>query len=250
LLPANPTDPNAANVRITQFHGDALAGTTGPLGLYNVQNASFITNATTTWTGQYWAMTFPVTGFSGFFIHTGATPLVIDLKDISAINVGSRNRVDWSTANEKNGDKFELERSPDGENFSKLAGINAKGTENTYSYWDENPFEGINYYRLKLVHTSGSTSYSRVVSANVKGTGTFSVAAYPNPISDILTVKSIGSAGTNATILITDVAGKVLKTLVVTGTNTQINMAGLAQGVYFVKYSDSKQSQTIKVNKQ
>jgi hypothetical protein len=250
LLPANPTDPNAANVRITQFHGNALAGTTGPLGLYDVQNASFINNATTIWTGQYWAMTFPVTGFSGFFIHTGATPLVIDLKDISAVNVGSRNRIDWSTVKEEYGDRFELERSADGENFSKLAAISAKGAASSYSYWDEIPFHGVNYYRLKLVHASGSSSYSKVVSATLRGTGTFSVEAFPNPVSGVLSVRVFGSTGSNAVVIITDVTGKVIKTVTVTDDKAEISMAGLAQSVYFVKYSDSKQSQTIKVNKQ
>jgi hypothetical protein len=250
LLPTSPTSPNVANVRITQFHGNALAGNSGPLGLYNAQSSSFITNVTTTWTGQYWAMTFPVTGFSGFFIHTGATPLVIDLRDISAVNVSSRNRIDWSTTNEKAGDRFELERSADGENFSKLATINAKGVASSYSYWDESPFGGTSYYRLKLVHTSGTTSYSKVVSATVRGAAVFSLEAYPNPASDILTVKATGSTGTNATIMITDLTGKVLKTLIVTDNKTQINIAGLAEGVYFVKYSDSIRSQTIKLNKQ
>jgi hypothetical protein len=253
LLPTGPADVTGmSHIVITQFHGNALAGTTGPLGLYDANNTSFITNSniTVAWTGQYWAMTFPVTGFSGFFIHTGATPLVIDLKDISAVNVGSRNRIDWSTADEKKGDVFELERSDDGEHFSKLSRISAKGTASSYSYWDEIPFNGVNYYRLKLVHASASSSYSKVVSATVRGTGTFSVEAYPNPVSGVLSVRVLGSTGSNAIVMITDVTGKVIKTETVTDGKAQINMAGLAQGVYFVKYSDSKQSQTIKVNKQ
>jgi hypothetical protein len=212
--------------------------------------ASLLVSVTTTWTGQYWAMTIPVTGFSGFFIHTGSVPLVIDLKDISAVNVGNRNRVDWSTASEKTGDVFVLERSADGETFSRLASINAKGAANIYSYWDENPISGVNYYRLKMSHTSGSTSYSKIVSATVKGMGAFTVEAYPNPVSDMLTVKVFGAPGNNASVNLTDVTGKLIKTVVIADNQAEINMTGLAQGVYLIKYSDSKQSRTIKVNKQ
>jgi hypothetical protein len=252
LLPTGPLDVTGiSNIRITQFHGNASAGTTGPLGLYDATNASFITNSiiTTTWTGQYWSMTFPVTGFSGFFIHSGASPLTLDLSDISAINAGNRNRIDWSTSNEQKGDKFELERSGDGERFSKLAGINAKGSASTYSYWDEMPLGGVNYYRLKLIHTDGSSSYSKVVTATVRGTGAFLVEAYPNPVSHKLTVKVSGATGSSANVILTDVTGKTITTVTVTDDKAEINMSGLANGVYFVKYSDSKQSHTIKVNK-
>lgn len=250
LLPTTPASPNVANVKITQYHGNALAGTSGPLGMYNAQNSSFITNVTTTWTGQYWAMTFPVTGFSGFFIHTGATPLVVDLRDISAVNVGSRNRIDWSTVSEEKGDIFELERSANGENFSKLAVISAKGSPSTYSYWDETPIGGPNYYRLKLVHTSGTASYSKVVAAIVRRPSAFSVEAYPNPVSDKLTLKAYGSAGSNATATIADITGKVVMVLSMMNNEAIIDMSGIARGMYLIKYNDTVHSQTLKINKQ
>ncbi|RYZ55556.1 MAG: hypothetical protein EOP49_02605, partial [Sphingobacteriales bacterium] len=115
LLPANPSDPAVSNIAITQYHGNTAAGTTGPLGLYDATQAELIPagSITKTWNGQYWAMTFPVTGFSGFFIHTGAGPLKLDLRSITAVNAGNRNRVDWTTAKEEAGDRFVVERSAD-----------------------------------------------------------------------------------------------------------------------------------------
>ena len=252
LLPTGPTDPNISNIVITQFHGSALAASTGPLGLYDAQNSTFITNnnITVAWTGNYWTMTFPVTGFSGFFIHSGSTPLLIDLAEISAVNVGKRNRVDWSTASEQRGDVFELQRSGDGDNFTKLTEINAKGEASSYSYWDENPISGVNHYRLKMFDATGKFSYSKVVTATLRVNGGFVVEAYPNPVSDVLTVHIYGATGNNATVTIADVTGKVIRMVSVEDNKAQISMNGLAQGVYLVKYADSKQSQTIKVNKQ
>jgi hypothetical protein len=253
LLPTGPADiVGISNIVVTQYHGAASAGTAGPYGLYSNANVQLIPNSaiTASSNGTYWTITFPVTGFSGFFIHTGSNPLVIDLKTISAKNFGSRNRVDWSTASEGAGDKFAVERSSDGRNFTQMGIVAAKGQASTYSYWDENPYEGISYYRVKMINQSGSVFYSSVVTATMKTGGSFNVEAYPNPVTNTLTVKLIGRPGANAAIIITDVTGKTLKTIPVTGSSTAIDMSGFAQGVYLAKYYDAVHSQTIKVTKE
>jgi hypothetical protein len=253
LLPTGPLDVTGmANIRITQFHGAALAGTTGPIGLYDATNASFITspNITTTWNGQYWSMTFPVTGFSGFFIHSGNSPLEIDLRDISASNIGSRNRVDWSTASETKGDLFEVQRSVDGKDFTMLGTVDANGQPSVYSYWDNAPVSGINYYRLRMKDAAGRFTYSKVVTATVKGQASFTVEAYPNPAHDMVNVSVYGDMGNNATVTITDLSGKVLQQVSMSGNTAGIQLNGLASGIYLIKYTDDKQSQTLRVTKQ
>jgi len=176
-------------------------------------------------------------------------PLAIKLKDISAINQGSKNRVDWSTEAELKSDKFDLERSVDGRNYTKLATINAKGEASNYSYVDASPATGVNYYRLKLVDAAGTTVTSKVVTATVKN-GAFTVEAYPNPVSHVLTVKVYGATNQNAVINVTDITGKVLKVVNVVNAEAKVDMSGLANGIYLVKYTDNQNSQTIRVNKQ
>ena len=56
--------------------------------------------------------------------------------------------------------------------------------------------------------------------------------------------------GNDPQILLTDVTGKTIRKIDITGAEIHIDMNGLAQGVYLVKYSDDSQSQTIRVNKQ
>jgi hypothetical protein len=250
LLPTSPTDIGGMNnIVITQFHGNAAAGTTGPGGLYNASIASFIPNSSITRSsnGTYWSLTFPVTGFSGFFVHTGATPLAVDLKSFTARNFGKKNRIDWTTAHELPGDTYELERASDAINFSRLAGISGKGEATSYSYWDEDPLNGINYYRLKMVSASGKFTYSPIVNAFVKDG--FSVVAFPNPVTDVFTIKTFGTTSPNAAVTITDVNGKVLKMLNIDGGNAAINMEGLASGIYLLNYSDDTHRQTIKITK-
>jgi hypothetical protein len=237
---------------VTQYHGAASAGTAGPYGLYSGANVQLIPNSaiTATSNGTYWTVTFPVTGFSGFFIHTGSTPLLIDLKTISAKNVGSKNRVDWSTASEAAGDMFAIERSADGRSFTQMETVAAKGQASTYSYWDENPYQGTSYYRVKMINKSGSVLYSSIVSATMKAAGSFNVEAYPNPVTDVLTVRLMGTPAANAVIVIADVTGKTVRTVALMGSSTEIDMSGLAQGMYLIKYSDAVHSQMIKVSKQ
>jgi hypothetical protein len=247
LTALQAVDPLAllANLNVTRQSGTVcLANYTPASGT----NTALMQNGNGTVNGVNW-ITATTPGFSNFYIMSGATPLVIKLGNIAATNVGSRNRVDWNTESELNGDKFDVERSADGRNFTYMGTVNAKGQASAYSYWDETPVTGVNYYRLKMMDAAGNAAYSKVVTANVKG-GTFTVEAYPNPVSEVLTVKVFGTVGSNGTVSISDATGKVVKVIAVAGNETRIEMGGLAQGMYLVKYSDDNHSQTIKVNKQ
>jgi len=237
------SDPNIPNIRITKYAGSPFVGG---------GNALLINPSAVVWNSamNWWEITFPVTSFSSFYIHTGTIgPLAIDIEQISAVNVGNRNRVDWTTANETNADKFEVERSLDGESFEYIGTVKASGEPSTYSFWDELPFDGLNYYRLKMIDQSGKFSYSSTVNAFVKTNSTFVVQAYPNPVSEKLTVKVNGKISDNAYIILTDMAGKIILQQEVKEAETVIDMNRVAQGVYFMKYIDDKHSQTIKVNR-
>ncbi len=195
-------------------------------------------------------------GFSAFYndillddIHLESfNPLSVKLEDIKATNVGSRNRIDWFTGNEEPGDLFEVERSVDGRSFTYLATIRAKGEAATYTYWDESPVTGKNFYRLRMAEGSGNSIYSKVVEAVVPYGG-FAVEVFPNPASDQLTVKAYGATDKNATVTITDATGKVLKVVSMDNGMVQIDLTGMAQGMYLIRYTDNTHSRTIKVNK-
>jgi hypothetical protein len=189
----------------------------------------------------------PTPGFSSFFIHAGNGPLDISLSAISATNVGRKNRIDWMTATEAKGDRFVVERSADGRLFSPIGEVSAKGSVSEYSFWDESPFNGINYYRLRLTEASGQYSYSSVVTAVVKGGTGFALEAYPNPTSGQVTVKTIGERTGHATISVTDLIGKVLYQQAIDSEETSINLQSFPAGVYLVRYEDDLRRKSIKV---
>jgi len=185
-----------------------------------------------------------------FTIQAVGTPLAIKLESIKAVNVGSRNRVDWITASEDVGDRFELERSADGKNFTVLSTIDAKGLASSYSYWDEQPFSGVNYYRLKMADPRGNTSYSQVVTATMNVTGVFAVEAFPNPVTDVLTVRVHGTSASDGSASLYDATGKLVRTVNLTNNEATINMTGLSSGVYLLNYSDSNHRKSTRITKQ
>jgi len=184
-----------------------------------------------------------------FTIQATGTPLAIKLANITATNVGSHNRINWATEDEAKGDMFELERSVDGRNFTTIATLAAKGQPSNYTYIDEDPITGVNYYRLKLKDVAGNTEYSQTVQATVKG-GKFLVQVYPNPVSDVLTIEVYGTDAATGTVTISDVTGKVVKVLNMEDGVATVDMKGMAQGMYLVRYADDNHTQVIKVNKQ
>src|SRR5690606_21926415 len=225
---------NTANFVSAKYAGSAWANQTVSTPL---ATSIVITNLGTGLDGQY-----QVAEFSLF-------PLAIKMKEITAANVDARNRIDWTTATEAKGDVFELQRSADGERFEYIEAINAKGTSASYTYWDEQPIQGMNYYRLKIIDPAGNHSYSAVVKALVKSSGLVVVDAYPNPVKDVLTVKAYGNTG-NAHLTITDISGKLVRSITMYGDKTEIDISALGQGMYLVKYADQNHTETIKINKQ
>lgn len=88
----------------------------------------------------------------------------------------------WATASELNFDKFFIERSFDGKEFSEIGWIKGSGTSSMrrdYSFEDTAPIIGRSYYRLKAVDYDRTFEYFGVDVSNYIGTK--SVILYPNP---------------------------------------------------------------------
>ena len=184
-----------------------------------------------------------------FVLNLNVQPLAIKLVSIDATNIEHRNHIVWTTGNEDKGDYFILEHSVDGRNFNSLATIPAKGEASVYSYWDNTPANGINYYRLKMVDAAGASNYSKVVAVTVKTDNRINISLYPNPVSDKLHIQFNDGLTHDGKIEITDVVGKVLKQVAISG-NAVIGMSDLATGHYLVKYTEKEFKKTIKIMKQ
>ena len=109
-------------------------------------------------------------------------PLAIELNDFNAAAQKDKVKITWSTASENNNDYFSIERSTDAVSWSTVKTI--KGAINSsalisYESFDENPFAGTNYYRLKQTDLDSKFTYS--ASRVVKFTIGDNIYAYPIP---------------------------------------------------------------------
>ena len=88
--------------------------------------------------------------------------------------------VTWKVEQEQQLSHYEVERSADGVQFTKLATVSATNASE-YTQLDAQPLSADNYYRLKAVSQSGAVQYSRIVKvAPLQLISTMTV--YPNPV--------------------------------------------------------------------
>lgn len=85
--------------------------------------------------------------------------LPIELVNFTGISEDGRNRLNWSTATEKNNHFFTVERSTDGSLWTDVATVYSTGNSNsvkTYEAFDNDPENKINYYRLRQTDLDGT----------------------------------------------------------------------------------------------
>ncbi|WP_207493277.1 choice-of-anchor I family protein [Aridibaculum aurantiacum] len=182
------------------------------------------------------------------FYNINTPVLNIALAGISASNNGSYNKINWNTHSEATGDRFELQRSTDGNSFRSIANINANGTPSAYVYKDESPAIGVNYYRLQLHHVDGTSTYSRVVTATTGVANKALVKVFPNPVTDKLVVRVDASQTGAGQVRISNLAGVVVLAKTI-NQQVEIDMQELPAGIYTVTYSNNSYHEAIQVVK-
>jgi parallel beta-helix repeat protein len=137
-----------------------------------------------------------------------------------------RNVLSWTTASEINVQNFEIQRMTKENVFETIGTKKAQNQAFSYTFNDNSPLNGINYYRLRTNDLDGSTSFSNTISLNihVKSKG---IKVYPNPTFDVLNIDNADGKK----IEIVNTLGQVI----LTSNQAQVNVQHLNSGVYFVK---------------
>ena len=237
-LPIDATDAanNKANLRITQQHGTSSTGAPGSFTGWNTANGpanKLITPTSVTWNSAVsrWEIAFPVTGFSGFFAHTGSSsPLPVKLVTFAAKANGQRNRLDWQTAVEDAGSTFTIERSSNGSDFSAIYTITGRGSNSNYTAYDDAPLTTSNYYRLKITDAGSTFTYSNIVSLRASA-GDGEVLVAPVPAHDALSITIRNSALYGQVATISDLQGQSVLQFAITETN-KVDITSLSPGIY------------------
>ena len=191
------------------------------------------------------------------FTNTEITTVVADIFPLKLLSFtakkdGKANLLQWTSVNEVYVDRFEVERSSNGREFSKLGTVKAGNF--SYSFADNNPLKATNYYRLKMMDKDGKFEYSPVRMVN--NSGSLNVTVYPNPANDNLQVLIDSDKKTNLQWKILSSDGKFVLSnsfIVNKGSNLRsINLKALLKGSYFLKMASAtgdKEKQVVKFEK-
>lgn len=128
------------------------------------------------------------------------------------------NYLNWATESEQNSSVFNIQRSVDGINFETIGSVTAQGNSSTthhYSFDDEHPFKGINYYRLALVDLDGKVTYSKTIQLVIPDDN-LGYSFYPNPTYDVVNYQYEATEKEPLEIEVIDVYGRTLSKTTVT----------------------------------
>ncbi len=231
--------------------------------------AFLIVDGVTVWTydgpdnrNMYWAGSGDMqvgvgidgTGFNNTFMdnliigNVIDSPLPIELLNFNAENYSETTvNVTWQTASEIDNDYFTVERSANGQHWQSIGQVNGAGNSSvllSYNLFDQNPLNGVSYYRLKQTDFNGDFTYSDPESVYRNQQDATAPVIFPNPAKNVFTI----SAENVDRFEIYTISGQRVTNSVsinpLEGTAAQVDVSALAAGTYIVR-SDAQSVRLI-----
>jgi uncharacterized repeat protein (TIGR01451 family) len=240
-LPTGPADAaGIANIRIGSYSGTS-SNNSGLPRTYTAGRPNINpTDANITWnaTASRWEITFDVTGFGGFILHTSPDiTLPVSWLSFTAEKQSNNVLLKWQTSAETNSAQFVVEYSADGNSFSAIGTLAAAGNSNSvrnYSFVHTQPRNGSNFYRIRQVDIDGRSASSdiRRIEVNGKNKG-FAIQVNP-AINGQLQVQFYE----NTKAVIYNAGGQTIWTRQVMAGAQVIDLGTAVQGVYWLKAGD------------
>ncbi len=173
--------------------------------------------------------------------NTKESPLPIELLKFTAVLVNNEYvQLKWTTSSEINNDYFSIERSLNGYEWKEIKRINGAGNSSSllsYSKVDNNPYDGVSYYRLKQTDFDGQFEYSQIKSVNIEQLVNSKIEVYPNPATNQITIK--GNSNELEEIVIYNTLGQnvtsLINQVITNESQVVIDMSKLNTGMYYVK---------------
>ena len=164
--------------------------------------------------------------------------LPVALSSFTAKEIIQAIQLKWTSSNERNNAGFEIQKSKNGQEWNKITFINGAGTtdeDQEYTYQDENPFSGVNYYRLKQIDFDGTFEYSKIIKVEYRQTVS-SIQVFPNPANSPFTIHINNPNNQAVHIQITDNFGRIIwrRTLTEQEVNLGKEMEITKTGLYLI----------------
>jgi len=220
--------------------GDLPAGTSVNVGNFDntSYNGSGDITSSSNWTSSDGTVTLAT---------ANCIALPVELINFIVSKSTTISHLSFTTASETNNSHFNIERSADARNFESIGEIKGAGNsskEINYTFTDERPLPGINYYRIKQTDFDGQYSYSEIRSVRHKGISNVSITPRTTDgrVGIITELEDYSIAIYNA-------AGQEVKKITGMSLDQSISIETLHAGVYFVKINSGSESETVRIVK-
>jgi len=161
--------------------------------------------------------------------------------------------LNWVSESEVDFKSYEVESSVNGQNFKTVATITPSqpnvSSMQKYFYQDKNPPQGKVYYRLKMISSDGSFTYSNTIPLKLDCNKSL-IVVYPNPVTDDILNVNVTNSNENATNAnLFDSDGRlVYSNKLISGTNS-IDMKKFPKGLYLLQLNNKGEKQQFKIIK-
>ncbi|MCB0599240.1 MAG: T9SS type A sorting domain-containing protein [Phaeodactylibacter sp.] len=135
--------------------------------------------------------------------------LPVELATFTARSIGKAVQLHWTTATETNNDYFSIEHSIDGRHFKEIGRVSGFGTtqeEHRYTFIDETPNTGMNYYRLNQNDFDGAQEYSDIQAVLFKDDNFWTI--HPTLAHESVTAEWVSAPGGESIIEAFNLAGQ------------------------------------------
>lgn len=145
-------------------------------------------------------------------------------------------RIAWSTSEENNTSVFIIERSTGGNVYDHIGSVPANGQgSHPYSFISTtNTSSTSEFYRLRMVDRDGRQQYSNILRISNEPMA-FSLSAFPNPATDLLTIVS----NKQALLTVATSTGQQIASLQLINGSQTININDWPNGLYILKAGGS-----------
>lgn len=190
--------------------------------------------------------------FGDIFVDDGTAtfalgaPTPVKMTSFTVKKENSNAVLRWTTSSEIKNDHFEIERSVDGLNFSKMGEVIGNGTTalaKNYSYPDAliNVSSKILYYRLRIVDIDAKSTFSQIVALRLDGSIVLSgLTVYPNPFTSNIKLQLQSSKEESSSVRLINMNGQeVVKRNVILAPGQNIviikDLESVAPGIYMME---------------
>jgi len=257
IIPANNTNLNAT-LQLNYFDGELNTLSENTLAFFESQNNTNWANLG--FTSRDVTANFVnkngINNFGRFTLSTSGNPLPVRFILFNAQCANNKVAITWTTAQEQNASRFDIERSVDAANWTVIGTKPAAGNtnaEHSYTFFDNNPSQN-NFYRIAEYDLNGKVQYTGILRSGCNETDEFKL--WPNPLHDKMFINIVAANASKATIKIFDSKGALIKAQqanILRGSNQlNMDMATLANGIYsvLVEWNNGQVKKIIQVAKQ